>query len=40
MITIPDAIGFTGVALLIVTYALLQTDRIIPKDFGTVSTTC
>jgi len=33
MITIPDAIGFTGVALLIVTYALLQTDRIDPKGF-------
>ena len=33
MITIPDLIGFTGVALLIVTYALLQLDRIDPKGF-------
>jgi hypothetical protein len=33
MITIPDIIGFTGVALLIVTYALLQLDRIDPKGF-------
>ena len=33
MITIPDLIGFTGVALLIVTYALLQLDKIDPKGF-------
>ena len=33
MITIPDIIGFSGVALLIVTYALLQFDRIDPKGF-------
>ena len=33
MITIPDIIGFTGVALLIVTYALLQLERIDPKGF-------
>ena len=33
MITIPDLIGFTGVALLIVTYALLQLERIDPKGF-------
>ena len=33
MITIPDLIGFTGVALLIVTYAMLQLDRIDPKGF-------
>lgn len=33
MITIPDLIGFSGVALLIVTYALLQLDRIDPKGF-------
>ena len=26
--TLPDFIGYIGVALLIVTYALLQTDRI------------
>lgn len=31
--TIPDLIGLTGVALLIVTYALLQLDRIDPKGF-------
>ena len=33
MITLPDLIGYSGVALLIVTYALLQTDRIDPKGF-------
>ena len=33
MITVPDIIGFTGVALLIVTYALLQLERIDPKGF-------
>ena len=33
MITIPDLIGFTGVALLITTYAMLQLDRIDPKGF-------
>ena len=33
MITIPDLIGFSGVALLIITYALLQLDRINPKGF-------
>ena len=33
MITIPDLIGFTGVALLIVTYAMLQLDKIDPKGF-------
>ena len=32
-ISIPDYIGFTGVALLIVTYALLQLERIDPKGF-------
>ena len=32
-ITIPDLIGFSGVALLIVTYALLQLERIDPKGF-------
>ena len=31
--TLPDFIGLTGVALLIVTYALLQLDRINPKGF-------
>jgi len=31
--TIPDLIGFSGVALLIVTYALLQLERINPKGF-------
>jgi len=31
--TLPDFIGLTGVALLIVTYALLQLDRIDPKGF-------
>ena len=29
--TIPDLIGLSGVALLIVTYALLQLDKIDPK---------
>ena len=29
----PDIIGLTGVALLIITYALLQLDRIDPKGF-------
>ena len=33
MITLPDLIGYTGVALLIVTYAMLQLDRIDPKGF-------
>ena len=33
MITIPDLIGFTGVALLIITYAMLQLDKIDPKGF-------
>jgi len=33
MISITDFIGLTGVALLIVTYALLQLDRIDPKGF-------
>jgi len=31
--TIPDFVGLSGVALLIITYALLQTDRIDPKGF-------
>tara|TARA_B100000902_G_scaffold34893_1_gene41958 strand:- start:55368 stop:55637 length:270 start_codon:yes stop_codon:yes gene_type:complete len=31
--TLPDVIGLIGVALLIVTYALLQLDRIDPKGF-------
>ena len=31
MITIPDLIGYTGVALLIITYAMLQLDRRDPK---------
>ena len=31
--SIPDFIGLSGVALLIVTYALLQLDRIDPKGF-------
>ena len=30
---IPDFIGYIGVALLIVTYAMLQLDRIDPKGF-------
>ena len=33
MVTVPDIIGLTGVALLIGTYALLQFDRIDPKGF-------
>ena len=33
MATIPDLIGYTGVALLIITYAMLQLDRIDPKGF-------
>ena len=33
MITLPDIIGYIGVALLIVTYAMLQLDRIDPKGF-------
>jgi len=33
MITIPEVIGFTGVGLLVVTYALLQFGRIDPKGF-------
>ena len=31
--TLPDLIGLTGVALLIITYALLQLDKIDPKWF-------
>ena len=31
--TIPDFIGLSGVALLIITYALLQLDKIDPKGF-------
>ena len=31
--TLPDIIGLTGVALLIITYALLQLDKIDPKGF-------
>ena len=31
--TLPDLIGLTGVALLIVSYALLQLDKIDPKGF-------
>ena len=31
--TLPDFIGLSGVALLIITYALLQLDRIDPKGF-------
>jgi len=31
--TLPDFIGLTGVALLIVTYAMLQLDKIDPKGF-------
>ena len=31
--TFPDIIGLSGVALLLVTYALLQLDRIDPKGF-------
>ena len=31
--TLPDIIGLAGVALLIITYALLQLDRIDPKGF-------
>jgi hypothetical protein len=33
MITLPDIIGLSGVALLITTYGLLQFDRIDPKGF-------
>ena len=33
MLSIPDLLGFMGVALLIGTYALLQLDRIDPKGF-------
>ena len=33
MIGIPDAVGLVGVTLLIVTYALLQFDKIDPKGF-------
>ena len=33
METLPDLIGFSGVGLLIITYALLQLDRINPKGF-------
>ena len=31
--TLPDIIGLSGVALLIITYALLQLDKINPKGF-------
>ena len=31
--TLPDLIGLTGVALLIITCALLQLDKIDPKGF-------
>jgi len=31
--SIPDIIGLCGVALLVVTYAMLQSDRIDPKGF-------
>ena len=31
--TIPDLVGYTGVALLIITYAMLQLDKIDPKGF-------
>ena len=31
--TLPDIIGLAGVALLIITYALLQLDKIDPKGF-------
>lgn len=31
--TLPDFIGLSGVALLVITYALLQLDRIDPKGF-------
>ena len=31
--TLPDIIGLAGVTLLIITYALLQLDRIDPKGF-------
>ena len=31
--SIPDVVGLVGVALLIVTYAMLQFDRIDPKGF-------
>ena len=31
--TLPAIIGLSGVALLLVTYALLQADRIDPKGF-------
>ena len=30
---IPEFIGYTGVALLIITYAMLQLDKIDPKGF-------
>jgi len=33
MVSIPDIIGLLGVTLLIVTYGLLQFDRIDPKGF-------
>ena len=33
MLSIPDFIGFVGVALLIGTYALLQFDKIYPNGF-------
>ena len=31
--TLPDLIGLSGVALLVITYALLQLDKIDPKGF-------
>jgi hypothetical protein len=33
MVTIPDIIGLLGVTILIVTYAMLQFDKIDPKGF-------
>ena len=33
MIGLPDIVGLIGVTLLIVTYAMLQFDRIDPKGF-------
>jgi len=33
MVSITDIIGLIGVALLVVTYALLQLDKIDPKGF-------
>lgn len=33
MIGLPDIVGLIGVTLLIITYAMLQFDRIDPKGF-------